>query len=132
MPFPIFFAFPLAHTEIASTGHLSQASFLPAQRQVHRVRWKVCLACILVVLKALQHLFASEQGGAQPQPCLDADTVPAAVAIGKKQRQNCPSFEFLKNLFKSAGLEPGCKFLSGSDARWVHLCHPPLRSVAAG
>lgn len=50
------------------------------------MKWKVCFARVLVVLKTLQHLFASERGGAQLQPCLDADTVPAAVAIGKKQR----------------------------------------------
>lgn len=29
---------------------------------------------------------ASEQGGAQLQPCLGADTVPAAVAIGNKTK----------------------------------------------
>lgn len=62
----------------------------------------------------------SEQGGDQLHSCLGANIVPAAVAIGKKPKAELSKFRVPeKNMFKSAGIESGRKFLSRSDAQWV-------------
>lgn len=112
-----FFQFLTQKLSVLGTCHSQISSLHTTVNSWSEVKYLLCP--YFESAEGSSACLCSEQGD-QLHPCLGANILPAAVAIEKNQRQNCPSFKFLKkNLFKSAGIESGHKFLSRPDAQWV-------------